>query len=151
LAFSRGGHIMNNTISSCWHGIEWWGGDSAGTDPVGLSDLTINNNTVTSIARGCIWGSNGTGVNISGNTVNGCGDAGIGLEGTFNSTVTNNLVSNAANGAITTFYGSSNDTISNNFIIQPGSTSPGWGMHFYGRDKVSSGLTVSGNTIHTAS
>ncbi len=150
LGFSSGGQILNNSVSSCPHGILWWGGDSATSDPIGISNLTISNNTVTNIARGCIWGSNGTGVNVSGNTVNGCGDVGIDLEGTSSSTVSNNNVTNANNGGITTFFGSSNDTISNNFVTQPAFASPGWGIHFYGT-KLSSSLTVSGNTIHTAS
>lgn len=150
LGFSSRGQISNNAVSSCPHGILWWGGDSAKSEPIGINNLTINNNTVTNISRGCIWGSNGTVVNVSGNTVNGCGDVGIDLEGTSSSTVSNNSVTNANNGGITTFFGSSNDTISNNFVTQSAVANPGWGIHFYGT-KPSSSLTVSGNTIHTAS
>jgi len=148
LGFSSGGQILNNSVNTCPHGILWWGGDSAMTSVAGISNLTISNNTVTNIARGCIWGSDGQSVTVSGNTVNGCGDVGIDLEGTSNSSVFNNSVANANNGGITTFYGASNDTISNNFINQ--TANPGPGIHFFGNG-LSSGLTVSGNTISTAS
>ncbi len=148
LGFSSGGQISNNSVNTCPHGILWWGGDSAMTSTPGISNLTISNNTVTNIARGCIWGSDGQWVTVSGNTVNGCGDVGIDLEGTSNSSVFNNWVFNANNGGITTFYGASNDTISNNNINQ--TANPGPGIHFFGNG-LSSSLTVSGNTISTAS
>ena len=107
----------------------------------------ISNNSVSNVTGGCIWGSDGQWVTVSGNTVNGCGDVGIDLEGTSNSSVYNNWVFNANNGGITTFYRSSNVGIFNNFINQ--TANPGPGIHFFGNG-LSSSITVSGNTIYTS-
>ncbi|HEX3759214.1 MAG TPA: right-handed parallel beta-helix repeat-containing protein [Kofleriaceae bacterium] len=147
LGFSSGGQVLNNSVSSCPHGILWWGGDSATTLSTGISNVTISNNTVSNIARGCIWGSAGQGITVSGNTVAGCGDVGIDLEGTSNSSVTSNFVTSANNGGITTFFGSSSDMIIGNTVNQ--TANPGPGIHFYGT-RISSALTVSGNIIHTS-
>jgi parallel beta-helix repeat protein len=109
-------------------------------------DVTISDNTVSNVAGGCIWGSLGTRITVEDNSVANCGDVGIDLEGTSDSTVSGNTVSNATNGGITTFYGSTGVSIASNVVKQVGAEP---GIKFFGT-KLSSTLVVDGNTVHTA-
>jgi parallel beta-helix repeat protein len=147
LSFSSRGRVDGNSVDTCAHGIQWWGGDSATTSATGMFDLTITGNVVKHVTGGCIWGSDGERVTVSGNSVESCGDVGIDLEGTTHSTVTGNTVKNATNAGIATFYGSSNVTIESNTIDQVDAGGPG--IKFFGT-KPSRTLVVTGNTIQTS-
>lgn len=152
------GRISDSYVENCADGILWWGGNSGAVNPSpGLSDLTIEGNSVQNIATGgCIWGSSGDRVTVSGNTVENCGDVGIDFEGTNDSSATGNTVLSTKNGGITFFYSASNLAISGNTITAPQGSGPGIGFYddgLCGDQKTfcppSTNITVSGNEITT--
>jgi parallel beta-helix repeat protein len=152
------GRVSDSYVENCADGILWWGGNSGAVNASpGLSDLTIEGNSVQNITSGgCIWGSSGDRVTVSANTVENCGDVGIDFEGTNDSSATGNTVLNTKNGGITFFYSSSNLAISGNTINAPQGSGPGIGFYddgLCGDQKTfcppSTNITVSGNDITT--
>lgn len=159
---STGVTITGNSIDGAnrgTHGIEVWGGDSAANSPgaLGASDITIKGNVVQNVAEGGIWGSSVRNFVIDNNTVATCGDVCIDQEGGTTGSMSNNTVWNAANGAITTFYVSSNIAIKRNVVFQAanGTSPPGLGPQSagfvgYGQG-TSTGLTIDANLFTMAS
>ena len=124
MRFIRDSFVTNNVGQNA--NILYWGGDSfpaRGGDwavPRWARRLTITGNAITG-GNGGIWGSMGQQITISGNTVNNNSDVGIDLEGTFNSAVTGNSVSNAVNGCYSIFFYCDQITFSGNSALQDGS------------------------------
>jgi parallel beta-helix repeat protein len=146
--FSSSGLIKGNQVDTCAQGIIWWGGDATVSSTPTVSDITIDHNTVSNITGGCIWGGLGTNITATNNTVSHCGDVGIDFEGTFNSTMSGNDVTDCVTAAYSVFNGSANDTITGNSATQEAGFGRGFGA--YGLTTVpSSSITVSGNTFHT--
>jgi parallel beta-helix repeat protein len=127
LAFTWGGVVQGNTIVGFHSGVEWWGGDAnlkrdgAASNPRKTGNITISNNSVTKTGAGGIWGSMGSGVTVSGNTVDTCGDVCLDSEGSEHVAFTGNIVKDGRNGAVATFFFNRDVTIANNTVI---STSP---------------------------
>jgi parallel beta-helix repeat protein len=114
---------INNSVHECAHGIAWWGGDAAKAaaySAKSATNLVISNNVVSNMQQGGIWGSCGTMVSVTGNTVSDCGDVGIDFEGTDNFSCASNVVKNAAFGGISFFFRSENGTVSGNTVLQTG-------------------------------
>lgn len=141
------GRVSNNVVDACAHGIQWWGGDGAVSEAIGISDISITGNLVSAVDGGGIWGSLGERITITGNTVQHCGDVGIDPEASRNVTINGNAVSDAKNGGIALFYGSQHVNISGNAITQ--SQPDASGVQIYG-SRVAKDIQVIGYTIHTA-
>jgi hypothetical protein len=127
LAFTWGSVVQGNTIVGFSNGVEWWGGDAdyrrdgAASNPRKAGNLTISNNSITKTGAGGIWGSMGSGVTVSGNTIDTCGDVCLDSEGSEHILFTGNIVKDGRNGAVATFFYNRDVTIAGNTVI---STSP---------------------------
>lgn len=116
ITFSNYGNIINNEISGAMHGIQWWGGDSAQSTVIGMSNLTIRKNRIKNVVGG-IWGSLGSHITVSENEIENAADVGIDFEGCQDFIATKNFVTAAANGGIAIFFSSKRGIISKNSII----------------------------------
>lgn len=115
LWYTIGAEVHGNRIDGYGYGIQWWGGDASPNADGAIAnerkcgEMTITGNRVSNMldvsAGGAgIWGSMGFDITVSGNTVKECADVGIDFEGCQNCTASGNTVTNAANGALTTFF-----------------------------------------------
>jgi hypothetical protein len=127
LAYTWGAVVHGNTIVGFHNGVEWWGGDAnyerdgAASNPRKTGKITISNNSITKTGAGGIWGSMGSGVTVSGNIIDTCGDVCLDSEGSDHIVFTGNSVKDGRNGAIATFFFNRDVTIADNTVI---STSP---------------------------
>jgi len=122
LGYCRDSAIWANRIYSHLNGIIWWGGDAAVdgrsiTSARKCRNLQIFGNLVSDVRAGGIWGSMGTGICISGNTVVSCGDVCIDFEGCVNCSATGNSVEDGVNGCLTTFYSNAGIVFSANSCV----------------------------------
>lgn len=146
-------NILNNTIDGGQytnhkkniHGIQIWGADTLGNHLSRHHIVTGNN--VKNVSGGGIWCTGVDTANFSNNTVGFCGDVGIDAENSSVITILNNTVSNCLNGAITTFYGSSQVSILHNQVTQQTGFGAA-GIYLYG-DKMNTQMTIRGNTINS--
>jgi parallel beta-helix repeat protein len=127
LAFTWGAVVQGNTIVGFSNGVEWWGGDAnysrdgAASNPRKAGNITISNNSISKTGAGGIWGGMASGVTVSGNTVDTCGDVCLDSEGSDHIIFTGNIVKDGRNGAIATFFYNRDVTIAGNTVI---STAP---------------------------
>lgn len=108
--------------------ISWFGG-SARVNLGGAAqflrrarDIYVTHNKVHG-ANGGIYGNNGDGILVAHNEVGEMLDVGIDFEGCFNALAHDNIVRNAANYALATFYAAKNIVFRNNQVYQDGSAS----------------------------
>lgn len=116
LWYTIGGEVHDNRIDGYGYGIQWWGGDANPVDGNGAlanerkcGKFSITGNLVERIhdalgGGGGIWGSMGFGITVGDNVVDDCGDVGIDFEGCIDCTASGNVVSNAVNGNLTSFF-----------------------------------------------
>jgi hypothetical protein len=127
LAYTWGAVVHGNTVVGFSNGVQWWGGDAnyerdgAASNPRKTGNITISDNSVAKTGGGGIWGSMGSGVAVSGNTIDTCGDVCLDSEGSDHVLFTGNIVKDGRNGAIATFFFNRDVTIADNTVI---STSP---------------------------
>ena len=129
LRYTTDATVYKNTVRYFSHDIMWWGGDSNfavdGTlsKPRWARRLRIRSNTVSNASGGGIWGSMGSDVVVDGNSITTCGDVGLDFEGCFDSTADSNMVADAHNGGLTTFFGCSNIKFAKNIVM---TSNPAW-------------------------
>lgn len=110
IEYAQGVIIRKCSLTDCYNGIQWWGGDSnpavngALTNPRWTQNVIIEQCVVKKAAQGGIWGSMGQNIRVANNNVSTCGDVGIDAEGCTNVTFINNRVQNGKNGAYATFW-----------------------------------------------
>jgi hypothetical protein len=85
-------------------------------------DIYVTHNTVHG-ANGGVYGNNGDGILVARNTVSDMLDVGIDFEGCFNALAHDNIVKNAGNYCLATFYAAKNIIFRNNQVYQDGSAS----------------------------
>lgn len=118
-AYCRDSAAWGNRLESYTSGIQWWGGDAA-VDGISIDqvrkarNLQIFGNCVKNVSAGGIWGSMGSRVVVSGNTVDTCNDVGIDFEGCVNCTAQGNTVTDGRNGCLATFFSNSGIVFSGN-------------------------------------
>ena len=106
--------------------ISWFGGSAKitmGGAPQFLRrarDIYITHNKVHG-ANGGIYGNNGDGILVAHNEVSEMLDVGIDFEGCFNAVAHDNIVRNAGNYGLATFYAAKNIVFRNNQVYQDGS------------------------------
>ncbi|MDF0489879.1 right-handed parallel beta-helix repeat-containing protein [Sphingomonas sp. H39-1-10] len=106
--------------------ISWFGGSAKinlGGAPQYLRrarDIYVTHNKVHG-ANGGIYGNNGDGILVAHNEVSEMLDVGIDFEGCFNALAHDNIVRNAANYGLATFYAAKNIVFRNNQVYQDGS------------------------------
>ena len=144
LVFSSNGVVRDCDIRNALHGIQWWGGE--GSVPLGVADVRILGNHVTSVTGAGIWGTRGKRVVVASNIVENCGDVGIDYEGCHHGVIDGNVVRNAINGGIATFDESQYLVISDNLIDQEAGNGPG--IRFFGAGG-DYHHNVTDNIIHT--
>jgi Right handed beta helix region len=109
-SYSQNFRVSQSIIRYYNQGIMWWGGDSNHQRDGQLSNERkcknglIENNVISYIKGGGIWGSMGKNIDIISNNVSNCNDVGIDSEGSSNILIKNNKVHNCNNGCITTFF-----------------------------------------------
>lgn len=109
LYYSTRFEVIGNSISGCTDGVFWWGGDSDPSVDGALANTrwaqggVVSANVVHDIGSGCIWGSMGQSITITGNTVTNCADVGLDNEGGNSISFIGNSCTNASNGCLTTF------------------------------------------------
>ena len=158
--YTMDGIISHNIADGFNFGVYWWGGDScvsnctaggngAAANPRKTGYLTISANSFVA-GQACIWGSMGEFLTISGNTCQseGGGDVGLDLEGTQDSTVTDNIVQGYNNGGLTTFWLSTRNVWTGN-VVTEGTPNP---VHLYNATQTATGLseTFDNNTFTCA-
>jgi parallel beta-helix repeat protein len=146
VVYSHHGRIAENYVSNCVNNIQWWGGDAAQTNTIGVTHLTITGNVSLDGEAG-IWGSLGAYITIAGNTVRGMSDVGIDFEGCQHCTASGNAVTNCVNGGITVYYGSAYIAITGNTIHQEESYGGGFYIHSPGFSRY---ITFAGNVVRCA-
>jgi hypothetical protein len=108
--------------------ISWFGGGARinqGGAPQYLRrarDIYVTHNKVHG-ANGGIYGNNGDGILVARNDVSEMLDVGIDFEGCFNALAHDNVVRNAGNFGLATFYAAKNIVFRNNQVFQDGSAS----------------------------
>ena len=106
--------------------ISWFGGSAKinmGGAPQYLRrarDIYVTHNKVHG-ANGGIYGNNGDGILVAHNEVSEMLDVGIDFEGCFNALAHDNIVRNASNYGLATFYAAKNIVFRNNQVYQDGS------------------------------
>ncbi|WP_370290224.1 right-handed parallel beta-helix repeat-containing protein [Nocardioides sp.] len=168
LRYIERARIQGNDNDGYFHGIMWWGGDSAvdggtplGSNPRRAKDITIVNNATRNNFGG-IWGSMGQDVTVAGNNVRDVTDVGIDFEGCFDCTATGNTVRNATYACYAVFFGCKRVTFSGNTgIIEAGvgtgspsfheggviQTGIGTGFKSHSKSNPSQYVKVIGNTF----
>ena len=144
------GRVRGNRVEDCRDGIKWWGGDGAVSDTIGISDLTIDANTVLNVGRtgqlaGGVWGSLGQRITVSNNVIVGANDVGIDFENCKDSSATGNIVKDCANAGLANFYGGDNIQFTGNTVTQ-GNGAPAY-KGFGG--KTASNINLSNNSLLT--
>lgn len=136
------------------HGIQFWGGDAkVMANPISVRNITITGNVVKN-AKGGIWGSLGSNIDVSSNHVENCTDCGIDFERCENFTCTANSTYDCANGCFAVSYGCKHGTFSGNIAMNRS----GSGAAFYAYNDVSASpalppnqyLTITGNSFTTS-
>ncbi len=106
--------------------ISWFGGGakvSRGGAPQfarRARDIYVAHNTLRG-ANGGIYGNNGEGIVVAHNIVTDMVDVGIDFEGCFNAVAHHNVVRNASNFGLATFYAAKNIVFRDNVVFQDGS------------------------------
>lgn len=140
------GTVTGNRIDTAQHGIQWWGGDSATSNTIGISRIVIADNQITAVAGG-IWGSLGRFITVTGNEIAACTDVGIDFEGCSDCTATGNVISEATNGGLAVFYGSQRVAFIGNTVNNTTSTGPGFQAY---TSETSTQIAVTGNVFSTS-
>lgn len=118
----QGCYMQNGIVSGnvCNHAnLVYWGGDSliavdgAPTNTRFARNISFSGNDVLG-GNGCIWGSMGQNIAISGNSCYEATDTGIDPEGSIDVTVSGNSIGNCKNFNISTFLYTRNVTITGN-------------------------------------
>ncbi|MGI1966252.1 hypothetical protein ACRRAR_22980 [Citrobacter freundii] len=128
ISYAKGFTVANNFITDHKEGIQWWGGDALnpaeGAGSLAAErkcyDGTIVGNIVYNTVGG-IWGSMGTRIVPSANTVEGCKDVCIDFEACVDCSATGNVLADAANGILTVIGLSGSITFENNICTLNGS------------------------------
>ena len=129
LCYTKDSLVANNTVDGYSCGITWWGGDANTTvdgainNPRWAKNITISQNLVTNMAAGGIWGSMGSGITVTENSISSCGDVALDVEGSKNCWLSWNAVSDGHNGALTSFFVSVDNTFCNNTVT---TSDPSW-------------------------
>lgn len=143
--YSDGGLISECRIDKAYHGVQFWGGDSATESTKGVTNLRIVSCYATKVLGG-VWGSCGDGVSVTNCVVEDLDDVGIDFEGCSNSTMSGNTSREAKNGCYALFFGCTNCTISGNTGINQ--TSVGAGIYIDANDNFPNWKNaITGNTI----
>ncbi|CAM4097520.1 right-handed parallel beta-helix repeat-containing protein [Paenibacillus alkaliterrae] len=140
------GRLANNRIENCLHGIQWWGGDSATSETIGIFDITIVGNIIKGVMGG-IWGSLGERITVVGNTIESCTDVGIDFEGCMHCVASGNTVKNCTYAGLAAFFGSKYIEFTGNTVKQDNTYGPG--IKFFSSSKQHNYITVNNNTIYT--
>ena len=122
-AIITGNHMTGNV-----HGVELYANTAAGVGASGyplkadiatsgIRNNLIGYNTFENITGGsCVWTSVADRTTMIGNTCNVCGDVGFDVEGSSNSLITGNHVSQCANGDLAQFYSGYDNLFLNNTV-----------------------------------
>jgi parallel beta-helix repeat protein len=156
LVFSSRGRINACVVDTAQHGIQWWGGDSAATGAIGIWDIAITGCIVKNIIGragaslgGGIWGSLGSRITVTGNTIDGCTDVGIDFEGGEWSTASGNTIRNCINGGLAVFYAAHDCTFTGNTVINDTITGPAF-KAFASPRGPNARITVADNVLVSA-
>jgi len=130
--------------------ISWWGGGAPineGGEPWmrrRVRNVTITGNYFDEV-NGAIYGNNGDGIVITGNTAKNISDTAYDMEGCFNCTITGNHIQDAGNFTLSIFYAAKNIVFSGNTCIQTiEGRNVGLDQNFYGYSSNTSPDSISG-------
>jgi hypothetical protein len=157
LLYCRNSSAWGNRLESYTSGIQWWGGDAAvdGLDisrPRKTRNLQILGNAVSNSVSGGIWGSMGTMVTVSGNTVDGCNDVCLDFEGCVNCSAVGNTISDGHNACLAAFFSNAGIVFASNICTVTDAAFPLFRI-FNSSQSVANNLdiTVTGNSFSCAS
>lgn len=141
------GVIQANIIKNIGLGaIQFWGGNAAIPEPIGVEDLIIANNVVYNTGGG-IWGSCGRRIIMVGNTVNGSADICFDLERCEDSVIMGNTAVDGANAGISLFYACKRVIISNNSIRVTSGSGNRYGIWLTGANYCD--IVIIGNNVYS--
>lgn len=143
IVMSDGGIVTRNYVETALHGIQFWGGDSASLNAIGIRNVLIANNHVYGVTGG-IWGSLAQGITVTGNHVENCSDVGIDFEGCQDCTASGNTVRNCTTAGLSVFFGAIGCVFTGNTVIQD--TAAGVGFKA-ASSETSSNIRVANNTF----